>query len=58
VQLDSPVHGVLPGHPGGLTMQEIDDMLKGGTERAHQLCADHQAKGHYLAGCPVWSKRY
>jgi len=52
------VHGVLPGHPGGLTMQEIDDMLKGGTERAHQLCADHQAKGHYLAGCPVWSKRY
>jgi hypothetical protein len=58
VELDSPVHGVLPDHPGGLTMREIDDMLKGGTDRARQLCADEQAKGFYLAGCPVWSKRY
>jgi len=27
------------------------------SERARQLCADQPAKGYYLAGCPVWSKR-
>jgi len=54
----SPVHGIVPGHDGALTMQEVDDLLKGGTERARKLCADHLAKGYYLTGCPVWSKRY
>jgi glyoxylase-like metal-dependent hydrolase (beta-lactamase superfamily II) len=58
VSLDSPVHDVVPGHPGALTLQEVDDLLKGGTERARKLCADELAKGFYLAGCPVWSKRY
>jgi hypothetical protein len=58
VALLSPVHGVLPGHDGALTMQEVDEMLKGGTERARKLCADELAKDYYLTGCPVWSKRY
>jgi hypothetical protein len=41
-----------------LTMAQVDELLKGGTERARQLCADQLSKGFYLAGCPVWSKRY
>jgi glyoxylase-like metal-dependent hydrolase (beta-lactamase superfamily II) len=58
VKLDSPVHSVLPEHPGVLTLEQVDELLKGGTERARQLCADQLAKGYYLTGCPVWSKRY
>jgi glyoxylase-like metal-dependent hydrolase (beta-lactamase superfamily II) len=58
VSLDSPVHAVVPGHPGALTLQQVDDLLKEGTERARKLCADELAKGYYLAGCPIWSKRY
>jgi glyoxylase-like metal-dependent hydrolase (beta-lactamase superfamily II) len=58
VKLDSPVHSVLPEHPGVLTLEQVDDLLKGGTERARKLCADELAKDYYLAGCPVWSKRY
>lgn len=58
VDLDSPVHSVDPQHPGVLTMAQVDELLKGGTDRARQLCADQLAKGYYLAGCPVWSKRY
>jgi glyoxylase-like metal-dependent hydrolase (beta-lactamase superfamily II) len=58
VQLDSAVHAVYPGRKGVLTMQQVDELLKGGTERARKLCADQLAKGFYLAGCPVWSRRY
>jgi glyoxylase-like metal-dependent hydrolase (beta-lactamase superfamily II) len=58
VKLDSPVHSVDPGHPGALTLQQVDQLLQGGTDRARKLCAEQLAKGYYLAGCPVWSKRY
>lgn len=58
VAIDSPVHAVDPKHPGALTMAQVDELLKGGTERARKLCADQLAKDYYLAGCPVWSKRY
>jgi glyoxylase-like metal-dependent hydrolase (beta-lactamase superfamily II) len=58
VKLDSPVHSVVPEHPGVLTKQQVEDLIKGGTDRARKLCADQLAKGFYLAGCPVWSKRY
>jgi glyoxylase-like metal-dependent hydrolase (beta-lactamase superfamily II) len=54
----SPVHGILPNHDGAYTMQEVDQLLKEGTERARKLCADELAKSYYLTGCPVWSKRY
>jgi hypothetical protein len=58
VKLDSPVHSVVQDHPGVLTVAQVDELLKGGTERARKLCADQLAIGVYLAGCPVWSKRY
>jgi hypothetical protein len=58
VKLDSPVHTIDPQHPGVLTMQQLDALVKGGTDRARKLCADELSKGYYLAGCPVWSKRY
>jgi glyoxylase-like metal-dependent hydrolase (beta-lactamase superfamily II) len=53
----SPVHGVLPG-VNVLTMRQVDELVKGGTERARQKCAVELEKGNYFAGCPVWSKRY
>jgi hypothetical protein len=52
----SPVHGVLPG-VNVLTMRQVDELVKGGTERARQKCAVELEKGNYFAGCPVWSKR-
>ena len=58
VKLDSPVHSVVAEHPGVLTLEQVDQLLKGGTERARQLCTDEMAKGYYLTGCPVWSRRY
>ncbi len=58
VEKDSPVHSVDPEHRGVLTMQQVDELEKGATARARKLCADFLAKDYYLAGCPVWSKRY
>jgi len=54
----SPVHAVLRDHPGALTMAEVDELVKGGTQRARERCASELAKGNYFPGCPVWSKRY
>jgi glyoxylase-like metal-dependent hydrolase (beta-lactamase superfamily II) len=53
----SPVHQVLRDKKV-LTMQEVDDLVKGGTERARQRCAAETEKGNYFPGCPIWSKRY
>jgi hypothetical protein len=39
-------------------MRQVDELVKGGTERARQKCAVELEKGNYFAGCPVWSKRY
>jgi glyoxylase-like metal-dependent hydrolase (beta-lactamase superfamily II) len=58
VEKISPVHSVWRKHPNVLTMEEADELIKGGTERARQRCASELAKGNYFAGCPVWSKRY
>ena len=54
----SPVHSISREHPNVLTMQQVDELVKGGTERARQRCASELAKGNYFPGCPVWSKRY
>jgi len=54
----SPVHGVWREHPGFLTMPQVDELVKGGTQRARERCAAELAKGNYFPGCPVWSKRY
>jgi len=54
----SPVHSVSREHPNVLTMQEVDELIKGGTQRARERCASELAKGNYFPGCPVWSKRY
>jgi glyoxylase-like metal-dependent hydrolase (beta-lactamase superfamily II) len=58
VAIDSPVHSIDPQHPGSLTMAQLDEIVKGGADRARKLCADQMAKDYYLAGCPIWSKRY
>jgi glyoxylase-like metal-dependent hydrolase (beta-lactamase superfamily II) len=58
VKIDSPVHSVDPEHPGALTMEQVDALLKGGTDRARQMCGEMAAKNVYVTGCPVWSKRY
>lgn len=54
----SPVHAVSREYPGALTMAQVDDLVKGGTQRARERCAAELAKGNYFPGCPVWSKRY
>jgi glyoxylase-like metal-dependent hydrolase (beta-lactamase superfamily II) len=58
VEKISPVHSVVREHPDVLTYQQADELLKGGTERARQHCADQQAKGNYWPGCPIQSKHY
>jgi hypothetical protein len=58
VQLDSPVHSISREHPGVLTMAQLDELIKGGTQRARERCASELAKGNWFPGCPVWSKRY
>lgn len=57
-QLLSPVHSVWRDHPNVLTMDQVEELIKGGTERARARCASELAKGNYFPGCPVWSKRY
>jgi glyoxylase-like metal-dependent hydrolase (beta-lactamase superfamily II) len=54
----SPVHNLLPNHPGYLTRQEVEDTVKGGVDRARQHCAAEQSTNHYHPGCPVQSKYY
>jgi glyoxylase-like metal-dependent hydrolase (beta-lactamase superfamily II) len=58
VQLDSPVHSISREHPGVLTMAQLEELIKGGTQRARERCASELAKGNWFPGCPVWSKRY
>lgn len=58
VDKDSPVHSVWREHPNALTMEQVDELIKGGTQRARERCASELARGNYFAGCPVWSKRY
>jgi len=54
----SPVHSVSREHPNILTMEQVDEVIKAGTQRARERCASELAKGNYFPGCPVWSKRY
>jgi hypothetical protein len=58
VEKISPVHSISREHPNVLTMQQVDELIKGGTERARERCASELAKGNYFPGCPVWSKPY
>ena len=52
------VHSVWREHPDVLTREQVEELLKGGTERARQHCAAEVAKGNYHPGCPVQSKYY
>jgi glyoxylase-like metal-dependent hydrolase (beta-lactamase superfamily II) len=54
----SPVHSISREHPGVLTMPQIEELIKGGTQRARERCATELEKGNYFTGCPVWSNRY
>jgi hypothetical protein len=35
-----------------LTIEQVDELIKGGTQRARERCAAELAKGNYFAGCP------
>ena len=41
-----------------VTRDQVETLLKGGTERARQHCAAEVAKGNHHPGCPVQSKYY
>ena len=58
VQKDSPLHSIWPEHPGVLTLDQVDELIKGGTQRARERCAAELSKGNYFPGCPVRSNRY
>jgi glyoxylase-like metal-dependent hydrolase (beta-lactamase superfamily II) len=58
VEKVSPVHSVWREHPDVLTIDQVDELIKGGTQRARERCAAELAKGNYFPGCPVWSNRY
>jgi len=59
VERISPVHGVgLVDGAATLTHAQAEELLKGGTARARQHCADEVAKGNRHPGCPVQSKYY
>lgn len=58
VQKDSPLHSVWPEHPGVLTIDQVDELIRGGTQRARERCASELSKGNYFPGCPVQSRRY
>jgi glyoxylase-like metal-dependent hydrolase (beta-lactamase superfamily II) len=59
VQRISPVHPVgLTEGQATLSLAQIEDLLKGGTERARQHCAAELAKGNRHPGCPIQSKYY
>ena len=54
----SPVHSISREHPGVLTMPQVEELIKGGTQRARERCSTELEKGNYFPGCPVWSNRY
>jgi glyoxylase-like metal-dependent hydrolase (beta-lactamase superfamily II) len=58
VQKISPVHSVWREHPDVLTYEQAEELLKGGTQRAREHCAEQLAKGNYWPGCPIQSKYY
>jgi len=58
VQFDSPVHSISREHPDVLTIDQVDELIRGGTQRARERCNTELEKGNYFPGCPVWSKRY
>jgi len=59
VQRVSPVHPVgLAEGQATLSLAQVEDLLKGGTARARQHCADEIAKGNRHPGCPIQSKYY
>ncbi len=48
----SPAHTVLPNHPGSMTLQEVEDLLKGGIERAKKHCSEEETEGKLPPGLP------
>jgi glyoxylase-like metal-dependent hydrolase (beta-lactamase superfamily II) len=59
VERVSGVHGVgLEKGQATLTRAQVEDLLKGGTERAREHCKAELAKGNFHPGCPVQSKYY
>lgn len=58
VEKISPVRSVWREYPNVLTMDQVEELIKGGTQRARERCAAELAKGNCFAGCPVRSKRY
>ena len=58
VEKISPVHAVDREHPDVLTYEQAQTLLKGGTQRAREHCAEMLAKANYWPGCPIQSKYY
>jgi hypothetical protein len=42
----------VPVHMTPMTKDEVIRMVNGGIQRVKEFCAQHVAKGDYMAGCP------
>lgn len=58
VEKISPVHAMTRMAPDVLTLEQAETLLREGTQRARQHCAEQLAKGTYWPGCPIQSKYY
>ncbi len=54
----SPVHAMTQVAPDVLTFEQADQVLRGGTQRARQHCAEQLGKANYWPGCPIQSRFY
>jgi glyoxylase-like metal-dependent hydrolase (beta-lactamase superfamily II) len=52
------VETAAPVHFPVMTQAEVIEFVRGGVQRARELCARELAKGNYFAGCPIQSDRY
>jgi hypothetical protein len=57
VERISPVHTPIPGKTV-LTLVEVDQFLKEGTERARKHCEEKRVAGVFHPGCPIKSRYY
>lgn len=58
VETISPVHAMTQIAPDLLTIEQAEELMSGGVERAREHCAEKLADNNYWPGCPIQTKYY
>jgi hypothetical protein len=58
VEIISPVHTMSEISPDLLTLDQAEELLSGGVQRAREHCAEKLEDANYWPGCPVQTKHY